>query len=115
MEVSPARTDVLPCLEQAEQLAERAYRAGALSYLEWAQLQAEATATRHEELQAAIEGHRALIEIQRLTGESFIAPGASSRAEDSRELRILCVEPCLPRPAGPRFSRLALGSCGRGA
>jgi cobalt-zinc-cadmium efflux system outer membrane protein len=77
-EVSIARTDVLPRLQQAEQLAERAYRAGALSYLEWAQLQAETTATKREELQAAIEGHRALIEIQRLTGESFIA---STRAE----------------------------------
>jgi len=74
-EVSLARTEVLPRLEQAEQQAERAYRAGALSYLEWAQLQAEATAMRREELQAAIEGHRALIEIQRLTGESFLAPG----------------------------------------
>ena len=74
-EVSAARTDVLPRLQQAEQIAERAYRAGALSYLEWAQIQAETTATRREELQAAIEGHRALIEIQRLTGESFIAPG----------------------------------------
>jgi cobalt-zinc-cadmium efflux system outer membrane protein len=80
-EVSIARTEVLPRLQQAEQLAERAYRAGALSYLEWAQLQAETTATRREELQAAIEGHRALIEIQRLTGEPFIAPGTSSRAE----------------------------------
>jgi outer membrane protein, heavy metal efflux system len=80
-EVSLARTDVLPRLEQAEQLAERAYRAGALSYLEWAQLQAEATAMRREELQAAIEGHRALIEIQRLTGESFLAPGTTNRAE----------------------------------
>jgi outer membrane protein, heavy metal efflux system len=78
-EVSLARTDVLPRLEQAEQIAERAYRAGALSYLEWAQVQAEATVTRREELQAAIEGHRALIEIQRLTGESFIAPGTSER------------------------------------
>jgi outer membrane protein, heavy metal efflux system len=44
-------------------------------------LQAEATAMRREELQAAIEGHRALIEIQRLTGESFLAPGTTNRAE----------------------------------
>ncbi len=80
-EVSLARTDVLPRLEQAERMAERAYRAGALSYLEWAQVEAEITATRREELQAALEAHRALIEIQRLTGESFIAPGTSNRAE----------------------------------
>jgi cobalt-zinc-cadmium efflux system outer membrane protein len=78
-EVSIARTDVLPRLQQAEQMAERAYRAGALSYLEWAQVQAETTSTRREELQAAIEGHRALIEIQRLTGEPFIAPNRAER------------------------------------
>jgi cobalt-zinc-cadmium efflux system outer membrane protein len=80
-EVSLARSDVLPRLEQAERMAERAYRAGALSYLEWAQVEAEITATRREELQAALEAHRALIEIQRLTGESFIAPGTPNRAE----------------------------------
>ena len=78
-EVAIARADVLPRLQQAEQIAERAYRAGALSYLEWAQVQAEATGTRREELQAAIEGHRALIEIQRLTGEPFIAPNRAER------------------------------------
>lgn len=72
VEVAMARTDVLPRLQRAEQAAERAYRAGALSYLEWAQVQSETSATRREQLQAAIDGHRALIEIQRLTGESFV-------------------------------------------
>jgi outer membrane protein, heavy metal efflux system len=72
VEVAMARTDVLPRLQRAEQAAERAYRAGALSYLEWAQVQGETSATRREQLQAAIDGHRALIEIQRLTGESFV-------------------------------------------
>jgi cobalt-zinc-cadmium efflux system outer membrane protein len=80
MEVSMARADVLPRLQQAEQAAERAYQAGASSYLEWAQVQSEVTDARREELRAAIEGHRALIEIQRLTGESFTGP-APNRAE----------------------------------
>ena len=40
-EVQALRTQVSPRLQQAERAAERAYRAGALSYLEWAQLQGE--------------------------------------------------------------------------
>jgi len=79
-----ARTDLLPRLEQAERAAERAYRAGALSYLEWAQIQSETTAARQEQLQAAIEAHRALIEIQRLTGQPFIAAEFSSTTEVPR-------------------------------
>lgn len=80
-EVDMARTDVLPRLQQAERSAERAYRAGALSYLEWAQVQSDISAARREQLHAAIDGHRALIEIQRLTGESFIGPGLPSLPE----------------------------------
>jgi len=74
LELTMTRTDLLPRLQQAEQAAERAYRAGASSYLEWAQVQSEVASVRREELQSALEGHRALIEIQRLTGESFLAP-----------------------------------------
>jgi len=72
IEVEMARTDVLPRLLNAERAAERAYRAGALSYLEWAQIQSETAAARREQLTAAVDAHRALIEIQRLTGESFL-------------------------------------------
>ena len=66
------RSDVLPKLAKAEAAAERAYRAGAISYLEWAQLQSESTTARKQRLDAALEAQRALIEIQRLTGESFV-------------------------------------------
>jgi cobalt-zinc-cadmium efflux system outer membrane protein len=62
---------LLPQLLRAETAAGRAYRAGALSYLEWAQLQSETTAARRERLDASLAAHRALIELQRLTGESF--------------------------------------------
>ncbi|KAA2284558.1 TolC family protein [Arenimonas fontis] len=63
---------VLPALERAESAAGRAYRAGALSYLEWAQLQAELLSARRDRIAAARDFHRALIEIQRLTAEPFV-------------------------------------------
>jgi cobalt-zinc-cadmium efflux system outer membrane protein len=71
-EVDFARTELIPRLVRAEQAAERAYRAGALSALEWTQLQSETTAARSRQLAAAIDAHRALIEIQRLTAEPFV-------------------------------------------
>lgn len=70
-EVATTRASVLPRFEQAERATERAFRAGALPYVEWAQLQAEAMAARREQLAAAVDAHRALIEIQRLTGTPF--------------------------------------------
>lgn len=63
---------VLPLLEKAERSAGKAYRAGALSYLEWAQLQADLLDARRERIAAARDFHRALIEIQRLTAEPFV-------------------------------------------
>lgn len=73
LEVRRLRDDVLPKLGKAEAAAERAYRGGAISYLEWAQLQSERTATRRQQLEAALDAQRALIEIQRLTGQAFVA------------------------------------------
>ncbi|TWI01897.1 cobalt-zinc-cadmium efflux system outer membrane protein [Luteimonas cucumeris] len=73
LEVQRLRDDVLPKLGKAEAAAERAYRAGATSYLEWAQLQSERTTMRKQQLEAALEAQRALIEIQRLTGQAFVA------------------------------------------
>jgi len=73
-EVSLSTQEVLPALQQAEVAAERAYRAGATSYLEWAQVQSERSEARREQVLAALQAHRALIEIQRLTGESFAEP-----------------------------------------
>lgn len=80
LEVQRTTSDVLPQLARAERAAERAYRAGAASYLEWAQLQSERTAMQRQQLDAALEARRALIEIQRLTGQPFLAdPGASEQ------------------------------------
>ena len=72
-EVVALRDLLLPKLDLAERAAERAFRAGALSYIEWSQVQTEVMAARREQLLTAIEARRALIEIQRLTGNPFIA------------------------------------------
>jgi len=72
LEVERLQQDVLPKLVKAETVAERAYRAGAISYLEWAHLQSEQTSVRKQQLDAALDGQHALIEIQRLTGQPFV-------------------------------------------
>ncbi len=77
IEVERTREEILPRLARAEQAAARAYRAGAASYLEWAQLQAETIATRRQQLAAALDAQRALIELQRLTGASLLADAAA--------------------------------------
>jgi outer membrane protein, heavy metal efflux system len=71
-EVVAARDVLIPRLDLAERASERAFRAGALTFLEWSQVQSELMSARHEQLLAAIEAHRALIEIQRLTGSPFV-------------------------------------------
>lgn len=82
-EVARLRTDVLPKLARAEQAAERAYRAGAISYLEWAQLQSERTTTAQEQLDVALDAQRALIEIQRLTGQALVTSPAAASSGDT--------------------------------
>ena len=80
IEVRRLGEDVLPRLAKAEAAAAQAYRAGAASYLEWATLQAEHTDARRQQLDAALAAHRALVEIQRLTGQPFMA--AASATDD---------------------------------
>ena len=79
VEVARLRDDVLPKLGKAEAAAERAYRAGAISYLEWAQLQSERTSARKQQLEVALDAQRALIELQRLTGQSLVVDASSAR------------------------------------
>jgi cobalt-zinc-cadmium efflux system outer membrane protein len=79
LETARLRDEVLPLLVRAEAAAERAWRAGATSYLEWSGVQSELTATRRRQLDIALDGQRALIEIQRLTGQSFV--GGTGRTQ----------------------------------
>ncbi len=81
LEVQRLRDEVLPRLGKAESATREAYRAGAASYLEWATLQAESTGTRQQQLESALDAQRALIEIQRLTGQAFVADGVSPRVQ----------------------------------
>jgi len=74
LEVLRLGEDVLPRLARAETAAERAWRGGATTYLEWSQLQSERTAMRRQQLDAALDAQRALIEIQRLTGDALVQP-----------------------------------------
>jgi cobalt-zinc-cadmium efflux system outer membrane protein len=78
LEVARLREDVLPKLGKAEAAAERAYRAGAISYLEWAQLQSERTTARKQQLEVALDAQRALIELQRLTGQPLLVDASAS-------------------------------------
>lgn len=80
LEATRLRDDVIPRFVSAESAAERAYRAGALSQLEWAQLQADTIAMRRLQLAATVDAQRALIEIQRLTGHAFGAAVMPARS-----------------------------------
>ena len=84
LEVTRMARDVLPQLKRAENAAEKAWRAGAISYMEWAQLQAMRIEARQRQLEAAIAAQTALIEIQRLTGQSMVAATDTVSAEDRR-------------------------------
>jgi outer membrane protein, heavy metal efflux system len=75
--VEQEQSEVLPKLRQAALAAEHAYRAGAISYLEWAQVQSETVDVREQQLAAAEDAQRALIEIRRLTGEPFVRDDTS--------------------------------------
>ncbi|WP_182335621.1 TolC family protein [Stenotrophomonas acidaminiphila] len=72
LEVARMDSDVLPQLQRAEKAAETAWRAGAISYMEWGQLQAMRIEARQRQLDAALAAQTALIEIQRLTGQPLV-------------------------------------------
>lgn len=84
LEVARLQDEVLPRLVRAEAAADYAYRAGAIGYLELALLQAESVAVRRQRLDAAVAAQLALIEIQRLTGEGFLAASSAEPAGAAR-------------------------------
>lgn len=75
--------DVLPRLAKAEQAADLAWRAGAISYMEWAMLQDQRVQARRRQLQAALNAQTALIEIQRLTGQPIVAAAGNAPRSES--------------------------------
>lgn len=83
LETERLSQDVLPRLAQAEQAAERAWRAGAISYMEWAMLQDQRVQARRRRLQAAIAAQTALIEIQRLTGRPVVVATAGASPSEN--------------------------------
>ena len=62
------RDDVLPLLQTAVSQTQQGYESGRYSYYELQQLQAQLLQARGELVQASINAHRHLIEIERLTG-----------------------------------------------
>ncbi|MCF7221543.1 TolC family protein [Marilutibacter chinensis] len=72
LEAARLDDEIVPALERAAAATATAYRAGAASYLEWNQAQVETIAARRQRLDAAVDALRALIEIQRLTGRTFL-------------------------------------------
>jgi outer membrane protein, heavy metal efflux system len=77
--VERSGTRLLPLLERAEGAAATAYRAGALSQLEWLQVQSDLLAARRERITAARDFHRAHLELQRLTADPFLLPGLAGK------------------------------------
>ncbi len=69
--------EIVPMLERARTATTHAFEAGAAGYLEWSVAQGEHTNARRQQLEAALEARIALIEIQRLTGQAFIAGTAT--------------------------------------
>jgi cobalt-zinc-cadmium efflux system outer membrane protein len=65
------REDVLPRLEKAALETQRAYTAGRYSYYELQVMQTQLIATRADLVDAAIDAHRHLVEIERLTGAAM--------------------------------------------
>ncbi|MFL6586960.1 MAG: TolC family protein [Luteimonas sp.] len=75
--VSLLARDVLPRLTRAASATEHAWRAGAVSYLEWSQLQDARSDAQRQQLDAAEAAQIALIELQRLTGQSLVVAHAT--------------------------------------
>jgi outer membrane protein, heavy metal efflux system len=66
--------DVVPLMERALAETRGAYEAGRYGYLELRAAQAELLDATSDRLEAAIDAHRIIIEIERLTGTAFVSP-----------------------------------------
>ena len=71
------RDEVIPRLESALVQTRAAYDLGRYSYLELRAVQAELIGARSELIEASIDAHRNVIEIERLTGVRVAQPGTT--------------------------------------
>ncbi len=62
---------VIPRIESALADTRRAYELGRYSYFEWSVVQSELLEANNDLLEASIDAHRTIIEIERLTGVGF--------------------------------------------
>jgi cobalt-zinc-cadmium efflux system outer membrane protein len=69
--------DVIPRLEHALEDTRRAYELGRYDYLEWRVVQGELLEAENERLEAGIDAHSIVIEIERLTGVRFAPPATA--------------------------------------
>lgn len=70
-------TEVIPRIESALLETRNAYERGRYSYLEWSTVQAELIGARRERIEACIDAHRNVIEIERLTGMRVAQTGTT--------------------------------------
>ena len=71
------RSEVVPRLESALVETRAAYELGRYSYLEWHAVQTELIDARRELIEASINAHRHVIEIERLTGVRVARTGTT--------------------------------------
>lgn len=76
-EARALRDTIVPQLENALQRTEYAYQRGRYSYLEWTDAQRELLDARRRASDVAAAFHTLLIEIERLTGQTLDATGAT--------------------------------------
>ncbi len=77
--IEAVRDEIIPPLEQALIETRRAYRLGRYSYLELRSVQGELLDAHNALIEASIDAHRNMIEIERLTGVRIAQAGANSR------------------------------------
>jgi len=72
--VETVRDEIIPPLERALTETRRAYNLGRYSYLEWRTVQSELLDAHEALIEASIDAHRNMIEIERLTGVRIAQP-----------------------------------------
>ena len=71
------RDDVIPRIEQALSDTRHAYELGRYSYFEWRTVQEDLLEARSELVEASLDAHQNVIEIERLTGVRIAQPASS--------------------------------------